>query len=228
MPVEKTCEVCGKPYSVQTSVACHSRFCSLKCRSKTKRASRKPRVMKVCPRCKADFTVPHSHAARQKYCSKRCRIDPVSRFFEKISQVGNSIGCWIWIGTRAGSGYGALKVNNQMVSAHRFSWELHHKEKLTPETYLCHRCDNPLCVNPEHLFKGNAAVNMADRDAKERQARGEKIRVSKLTAPQVSEAKKMLIHGVPQAKIAEALGVSQMAISMISQGKTWKHVPWPK
>lgn len=133
----------------------------------------------------------------------------------------------MWTGTVAGGGYGALKVNNVMVSAHRFSWTLHFGEELPSETYLCHRCDTPMCVNPAHLFKGDAAINMADRDAKNRQAKGEKIGPSKLTVPQVREIKRLLVEGgLTQAEIATLFGVSQRNISSIDQDKTWKHVPW--
>lgn len=221
MPI-KNCEICGTEYQIKTSAADKSRFCSRKCQS----AAKNRKVEKTCPRCSAKFTVPRCHENRQKYCTKACRVDPVSRFWDNVEKQPD--GCWIWKGTKAGAGYGALKVNSVMVSAHRFSWELHHGENLSRETYLCHRCDTPLCVNPEHLFKGDAAVNTADRDAKDRQAKGKKIGVSKLTVPQVVEIKELLSHGLPQETIAKQFKVSQMAISMISQDKTWKYVPWPE
>ena len=221
--IEKLCEVCTILF---TAASESSRFCSMACRSQKKRRKRRGRVEKECRRCKAEFSVPASHAERQRYCSKACRVDPVSRFWDNVEKT--DVGCWIWIGTKAGAGYGALKVNNVMVSAHRLSWTLHFGEELHRKTFLCHRCDNPLCVNPAHLFKGNAAINMADRDAKDRQAKGEKVGVSKLTVPQVTEIKKLLSQGVVQKEIAQAFGVSQRNVSVISQGTTWKHVPWPE
>ena len=82
--------------------------------------------------------------------------------------------CWPWLGYRNRNGYGHMRVgNNVRLYAHRVSWELHYG-KIPDGMLVCHRCDNPPCVNPLHLFLGSHADNHADRNAKGRQARGER------------------------------------------------------
>jgi hypothetical protein len=79
-------------------------------------------------------------------------------------------GCHLWIGATTPAGYGALNLNRDGVKyAHRISFELHHGP-IPPGMDICHRCDTPACVNPEHLFAGTRLDNVRDMHAKGRQA----------------------------------------------------------
>ncbi len=94
------------------------------------------------------------------------------RFLSKINKIND--GCWLWTGATRGSNgfmYGMFHLKNEIHSAHRFSWMLW-KGKLAKteerELCVCHKCDNPLCVNPEHLYIGTHKQNMQDKAVKSR------------------------------------------------------------
>lgn len=81
--------------------------------------------------------------------------------------------CWAWIGPKSTHGYGSIAINRRPKLAHRMSYAVAHGR--TPAgVMILHKCDNKLCVNPEHLAVGDAWDNMADRDRKGRQASGDR------------------------------------------------------
>ena len=89
---------------------------------------------------------------------------------------------------------------------------------------VCHHCDNPACVNPEHLFLGTQADNMRDRDAKGRQQRGERHCKAKLDTRRVLAVRRDRAEGMAYAAIVEKYGVSSGCIQNIVNRKTWKHL----
>lgn len=129
-----------------------------------------------------------------------------------------SSGCWVWVGSRSTNGYGAIYYKGEKWTAHRLSWVLHHGE--IPEG-LCvlHQCDNPPCVNPEHLFLGTIKDNAQDAIAKGRFPR---LKVtSKLTAEQV-EAIRTSKQSAKQ--IAAQFSITIWTVYDIRRGRSWSHI----
>ena len=151
----------------------------------------------------------------------------VERFNSKIIKASDENQCWLWNGTLSTSGYGQFQVRDKCVYAHRAMYAIKFGE--IPENgHVCHKCDNPLCVNPSHLFLGDAVINMKDRFKKGRYAsiRGENNKQSKLSESQVLEIKKYLAQGIRQQDIAKIYSVSQICISLIKRGINWRHIKY--
>lgn len=96
--------------------------------------------------------------------------DDFERFVDKIDRPGGD-GCWVWTAGRRG-GYGDFYTGGKTVRAHRLAYKLWVAPVVGPRAFVCHRCDNPWCVNPEHLFVGTHRDNMRDMVEKGRQAKG--------------------------------------------------------
>lgn len=95
-------------------------------------------------------------------------IDPRVRFWRKVKK-GTPDECWLWTGGRSGKGYGQFYLSHgQPVGAHRFSWSIHNAQPVPTGMQVMHSCDNPSCVNPEHLSVGTCADNLRDCAAKGR------------------------------------------------------------
>ncbi len=134
--------------------------------------------------------------------------------------------CWQWIGYRDKRGYGRHQGTQQSPLAHRYSWGIHYGEVPSGAAIL-HRCDNPSCVNPSHLFVGTNAINNLDKTSKGRQAKGEGFITTKLTELQVLEIKKRYrawskTDGPRQ--LAREFGVGSSTICRIASGQLWKHL----
>jgi hypothetical protein len=101
----------------------------------------------------------------------KIKINPKTRFWNKVNKKDKNK-CWEWQAGKSNR-YGAFKINGRTIGAHIFSWEIHNG-KIPDGLFVCHKCDNPGCVNPDHLFLGTNKDNCDDRDKKKRQAYGEK------------------------------------------------------
>ena len=86
--------------------------------------------------------------------------DPVVRFHKNYNR-DSKTDCWMWTGWTDNKGYGGLMHKNKPLKAHRLSWEIH-KGPIPEGLYVCHHCDTPPCVNPDHLFVGTAKDNTHD------------------------------------------------------------------
>lgn len=135
--------------------------------------------------------------------------------------------CWLWTAAVDEHGYGKLSGgghDGRMLRAHRVSYELRFGP-VPPELRVLHRCDNPPCVNPDHLFTGTMAANAADMVARGRSASGERHSQAKLTADQVEEIRRLVAEGqLSQEAIGARFGVRGPAISRIATGKRWGKV----
>jgi hypothetical protein len=137
----------------------------------------------------------------------------------------NENGCWIWTAIINKNGYGIICIKRKRILAHRFSYEFHVK-KIPEGMIICHRCDNPGCVNPNHLFIGTHADNIKDKLQKGRGdcPKGEKCVRAKLTNEKVLQIREMIKDGIFNILIAEKFGVHPNTILAIKKGKAWRHV----
>lgn len=131
-------------------------------------------------------------------------------------------GCWLWLGALRKFGYGAFSVKDANIKqAHRASWHLH-RGSIPQGMWVLHRCDVPSCVNPGHLFLGNAYDNMHDAFAKGRNLiDGTHNGRAKLTLEQVADIR---TRRMKQKEFAALYGVRPPIISKILSGDRWKNV----
>lgn len=150
------------------------------------------------------------------------------RFWPKVQKKGEDE-CWEWQAGKNKNGYGRFRIGSRTdgtyrtVSAHRLAWELCNGP-ISKGTMVCHRCDNPPCCKPRHLFLGTAIDNSADRDRKGRH----KVRFgsehgnAKLTWDDVDEIRKLRTCGLTLAAIGARFGVSESRICTIAKNKEWR------
>lgn len=133
--------------------------------------------------------------------------------------------CWQWKGTLFSKGYGRLCGVGY---AHRISWMIHVGE-IPSGLCVCHKCDNPSCVNPDHLFLGTNADNMKDKVDKGRSSRclGEHHGRSKLTDADVLAIRSLYLEGSREfglSSLAEIFGISTSTTNRIVKRKIWNHI----
>lgn len=129
-------------------------------------------------------------------------------------------GCWLWAGQVNRRGYGNI-ADGKLV--HRVVWA-HFHGPIPAGLFLCHRCDTPACSNPDHLFLGTHAENMADMRLKGRSRAGARNTMAKLSEGQVHEIRLELAAGASQPVLAEKYAVHRSTISSIATGARWGKV----
>lgn len=151
------------------------------------------------------------------------------RFFAKIHDFSKTNECWNWNSCKNKQGYGIFSFKSRNIKAHQFSWILHFGE-YKKGLHVCHKCDNPSCVNPNHLFLGTHSQNMKDKVEKGNSPKGEKNVNSKLTKNDVEQIRKIYWKNfgtknhVSMNSLAKKYNVNRTTISNILNNKTWKHV----
>jgi hypothetical protein len=135
-------------------------------------------------------------------------------FWGKVS-VGHPGGCWGWIGSTDSGGYGQLQHNGKLQPAHRVAWMLVNGP-LPEGLWVLHRCDNPPCTNPDHLFLGTRRDNMMDASHKGRMLGRRKLTPDDVRAIRAS--------GLPQVELARQYGLTSGAVSMIISRRRWSGI----
>lgn len=207
------------------------------------------RTLRHCEHCGRDFRkMPYEP---DRYCSQRCAYKAMTRpveerFWPKVDLNGPvpahrpELGpCWVWTAARGPRGYGQLSIGpptNRPVVAHRISWQIHNGP--IPEGMdICHHCDFPPCVRPDHLFAGTPFDNMRDCAAKgrgakpselrrERSSKGEQRWSARLKEADVLSIRVRFGAGEATAKeLAAEYSVVPAHISAIIKRRFWKHLP---
>jgi hypothetical protein len=146
-------------------------------------------------------------------------IGSVIRRLNKHSIPEPNTGCVLWMRMADRRGYGRINIDNTPFLAHRASWMVS-RSYVSSEHLICHKCDTPSCINPDHLFVGSRRDNIADMDAKGRRkaARGEKAGRAKLTEKQVLS---IFDDTRSNKELGAIYGVLPDHIRLIKQGVTW-------
>jgi len=173
--IETICKTCRKKFKFNRSELNKTKgagsFCSKECQASG-------HVFIPCKKCGKKFKAYKSDLKRsnKRFCSISCfnsRKNPIEIFFKNISKDNHPDGCWIWEGRKDKDGYGIL-WNKKAIKAHRYSMELH-GNKVPHDMLACHHCDNPPCVNPEHLFIGTNLDNVQDSIKKGRRSKNKSV-----------------------------------------------------
>lgn len=149
----------------------------------------------------------------------------MQRFWSKVQKTNT---CWNWTAFVNHNGYGRFSFKSKPMHAHRFSWELHNGP-IPDGLNVLHRCDNPKCVNPSHLFLGTQKDNVKDMVKKNRQSnkmgrKGESHSQNKLNEANIKRIRELYLKSFTQKELAKLFKVSQSQISRIVNNKNWGHI----
>lgn len=154
--------------------------------------------------------------------ANRYHLTPSALFAKHVAQ-GAPEKCWLWKG-HTGGRYGHIKIDGVTRTSSRFAYEVH-VGPIPKGMFVLHRCDNPPCCNPAHLFLGTQLDNMRDKFAKGRHRpagpKGDRCSLTKLTETQVREIR---ASTAANGELAQQFGVHPRTIYDVRRGHTWKHI----
>jgi hypothetical protein len=158
---------------------------------------------------------------------KRLQFDRNPDWIKGRSQILDN-GCWMWIGASTSDGYGVFMIKGKFYYAHR---EMYRQVKgdIPPKMLICHTCDRPGCVNPDHLFLGSYQDNRRDSDQKGRSSRqrgliGQDCPHSKLTDDDIRKIRQLRAEGWKLKELSQTFHVDQSHVSRIARRMEWTHL----
>ena len=162
------------------------------------------------------------------------------RFWSKVDKSGGENACWPWKASFARNRYPQFRSNGRTLRGNRVAYFLTYGPLPLDKPCVCHRCDNPACCNPAHLFAGTQRENLADMTAKGREARGERHGVhtqperrtrgernghAQLTSEQVHAIRELRhVHKIPASQVATQFGISKWTVYDVARGRRWNHL----
>lgn len=232
---ERPCEQCYQLFVPMKGSA--GRFCSRACSGafRTANLERFP-----CAQCGKviEHRVFQNLGYKNYFCGKECHSAfmkgsgaPIAeRFWKYVAKSDDPNGCWLWTAHRDHKGYGRMTCRSdrgrKIPLVHRISWELHHGP-IPDGMGVLHRCDNPPCCNPDHLFLGTAMDNTQDCITKDRFPRGERVSGAKMTEEKVIEMRRRFAEGETNiSALARDFGICRQTATRIVRGENWAHIPF--
>lgn len=150
--------------------------------------------------------------------------------FNQYVDYGEPNDCWNWKAFKGHDGYGQFKLSKRehgkrmQVRSHRFLFSVVNSLMIGKDNFVCHKCDNPSCVNPNHLFGGTTQSNTMDKILKNRHSKGESSGTSKITNEIALQIKKRLSEYATPKQIAKEFGINSRTVAHIKYNQTWKHL----